>query len=117
MSTYQQHLGKIGEFIACDYLIQKGYRIIDQHVTSREGELDLVADQFGELVFVEVKTRSSVKFGSSEESITTTKLKRLTSAIGTYISNYPEHTPYRLDCICVFISNFKAEISHYYSCG
>lgn len=117
MSIYEQHFGKIGEFIACDYLIQKGYHIIDRHVTSREGELDLVADHCGELVFVEVKTRSSEKFGAIEESLTASKFKRLTSAINTYIANYPEHSSYRLDCICVFISKFKAEISHYHSCG
>lgn len=67
-------LGKLGEDIASDFLSKKGYKIIDRNFKARYGEIDLIAIDRNTLVFVEVKTRTSDRFGTPEEAITPRKL-------------------------------------------
>lgn len=70
-------LGKTGEALAARYLLDAGYRILAQNWRCPQGEIDLVAEHDGEVVFVEVKTRSGTGFGHPFEAITATKLARL----------------------------------------
>lgn len=70
-------MGQKGEELALRYLQQKGYRILDRNFRCRLGEIDLVARDGDCLVFVEVRTRSSSKYGLPQESITTAKKKKL----------------------------------------
>ena len=64
--------GRIGEYVAEKFLIANNYKILQKNVYFREGELDIVAFEIitQEIVFVEVKTRSSNLFGEPEESVT-----------------------------------------------
>ena len=71
-------VGRIGERIALHYLEGKGYRIMDANYQCRWGEVDLIAQDGSVWVFVEVRTRRSVEYGSPEESITPSKARRLT---------------------------------------
>jgi putative endonuclease len=73
----KDELGKRGEDVALSYLCAAGYRLVDRNWRCAQGEIDLIVAQGGEVVFVEVKTRSSVKFGHPFEAITATKLARL----------------------------------------
>ena len=76
--------GKIGESIAEKFLIANNYKILQKNVYFREGELDIVAfeESTQEMVFVEVKTRSSNLFGEPEEAVTyEKKIKTLKAAI------------------------------------
>lgn len=58
---YERHeTGKIGEEIAVAYLKQNGYQIIERNFECRQGEIDIIAKDKNDLVFVEVKTRSSI---------------------------------------------------------
>jgi len=113
MPSSAQRTGAQGEAEAERYLRTLGYGVIDRHFTCRFGELDLVATDQKELVFIEVKQRRSVHFGTPEESITRRKLERLASAIEVYRSAHPEfdHWTYRLDLIIIDESNDK-EIRH-----
>jgi len=70
-------LGARGEDLATDHLIGAGLQILDRNWRCSQGELDIVARDGGEIVFVEVKTRSSVLFGHPFESITSAKVARL----------------------------------------
>ena len=72
-----KNLGSLGETLAATFLIAKGYRILQKNVRLGRGEIDLVCQQAGQLVFVEVKTRTSQAFGPPEEAITPAKLERL----------------------------------------
>jgi putative endonuclease len=70
-------LGRRGEELAAGFLAERGYRILDRNWRCRDGEIDVVAELSGEVVFVEVKTRSSVAYGHPFEAITPVKLARL----------------------------------------
>ncbi len=72
--------GKIGEDYAVTLLRRKGYKILTRNFRSKFGEIDIVAQERDMLVFVEVKTRWSPKFGNPEEAVTTRKLAHLTRA-------------------------------------
>lgn len=69
--------GKRGEDIAAEFLKKKGFKIIDRNFRIRGGEIDIVALENDTLVFVEVKTRTSERFGSALEAITPWKLRAL----------------------------------------
>ena len=69
----QRSKGVEGETLAATYLEQQGYRILERNFRFDRGEVDLVAEEGEELVFVEVKTRYGEKFGTPEEAMTTKK--------------------------------------------
>ena len=66
---HNQSIGKWGEDIAAEHLIQHNYEIINRNVRTPYGEIDIVARQGDITIFVEVKTRTSNKMGLPEESI------------------------------------------------
>lgn len=70
-------LGRRGEEIAAAFLVRAGYAILDRNWRCPQGEIDVVAFDGAETVFVEVKTRSSLLFGHPLEAITAQKLARL----------------------------------------
>ncbi|MFN8035704.1 MAG: YraN family protein [Acidimicrobiia bacterium] len=73
----RRSLGAAGEEAVARHYESLGYRVVDRNWRCREGELDLVLERHGELVFCEVKTRSSLAFGSPVEAITPAKQRRL----------------------------------------
>lgn len=74
---HRQRLGARGEQLAADWYVARGYRLVARNWRCREGELDLVVTRDGELVFCEVKTRSSDRFGTPAEAVTPAKQRRL----------------------------------------
>ena len=71
-------LGSHGEELAAQFLIDRGLQILDRNWRIKEGELDIVAKSLdGCIVFVEVKTRTSIAFGDPLESITPEKAMRI----------------------------------------
>lgn len=72
--------GNLGEDYATALLKKQGYKILARKFHSRFGEIDIVAQDRNELVFVEVKTRWSKRFGNPEEAVTPLKLKHLVRA-------------------------------------
>jgi putative endonuclease len=73
----KDELGRQGEEYAAQYLTDAGYRIVARNWRCPQGEIDLVTSHGDEIVFVEVKTRSSLRFGHPFEAITVAKLARL----------------------------------------
>jgi len=76
--------GILGEKLAVDFLRGRGYRIRETNYRCPEGEIDIVAEHKDYLVFVEVKTRRSLEFGTPEESVTTDKRERLRAVAAHY---------------------------------
>jgi putative endonuclease len=102
--TPRQRTGKWGEAAAARYLEQRGYAILARNVRTAYGEIDLVARHAqGELVFVEVKTRSTTGFGYPEEAVDSRKLAHMVASAQAYILDCPgapeEH--WRIDAISV----------------
>ena len=70
-------LGKLGEEMAAAHLTEKGYRILERNYRCPLGEVDLVARDGETLVFVEVKSRSSLAYGYPQEGVTASKKRKL----------------------------------------
>jgi len=98
----RQEIGKLGEKLAVEFLRKRGYRIRETNFRCREGEIDIVAQQMDFLVFVEVRTKSDLGFGSPEESITQSKKERLVSSALSYISTHKNLPPLqRIDVVAI----------------
>jgi putative endonuclease len=95
-------LGRRGEAIAARYLVAAGLSIVESNWRCPQGEIDLVARDGAELVFVEVKTRSSVAFGHPLEAITAAKLARLRRLAAAWCEAHPgNHDRIRIDAVAV----------------
>ncbi|MCB0914428.1 MAG: YraN family protein [Actinobacteria bacterium] len=88
-------LGRYGEDVACAFLTERGYRIVERNWRCREGELDIVALDADFLVGCEVKTRSSNAYGSPEEAVTPRKVVRLRKLLALWLAG---RTPGSLAC-------------------
>jgi len=73
----KDEVGRFGEQLAVDHLIAAGLTIIERNWRCADGELDIVAVEESAIVFVEVKTRTSMAFGLPSEAVTREKLARL----------------------------------------
>jgi len=89
----RQRLGARGEQLAADWYVARGYTVVDRNWRCREGELDLVVEREGELVFCEVKTRSSDRFGVPAEAVTPTKQRRLRVLAARYLAERAGASP------------------------
>lgn len=109
---YNQKIGKLGENIAVRYLRKHGYRILDRNKHFRCGEIDIIALKNKTFYFVEVKTRTSSKFGDLENSISDNKLQRLENSVENYLLENNINNKYELLFIFVFIDkkNKKATV-------
>ena len=105
-------LGKEGEAIACKYLIEKGFIILEKNYRHEKDEVDLIALDKGELVFVEVKTRSTQKYGEPEEAVGTKKEEFLIRAAETFLETHNEYESVRFDIISIIISGNKQQVRH-----
>lgn len=83
-------LGQRGEEQAAQYLRAQGYRLLARNWRKREGELDIVAMDGDTLVFVEVKTRRTVRYGVAEESVDERKQARLAQLAQRFIDENPQ---------------------------
>ena len=95
-------IGAWGEEVASQYLEAKGYQILARNWRTQEGEVDLVAQEGETVVFVEVKTRTSKDFGWPEDSVTTTKKRRLQRSAMAYLMDQDLiDVPWRIDVIAI----------------
>ncbi|MDO8639567.1 MAG: YraN family protein [bacterium] len=107
MSQLKINEGKLGEDVATEYLRKSGFKIIERNFRLRNGEVDIIAieEKTKTLVFVEVKTRTSEKFGTPLEAITFWKLRSLTRVAQYYKMTHPNLPDLlRIDAVSVKIS-------------
>jgi putative endonuclease len=91
----------LGEAAAAQYLANAGYTIVERNYRCRAGEIDIVARDGDQLVFVEVRTRSSARFGTPEESITRAKADKMRACAFTYLVERDVTRAWRIDFIGV----------------
>lgn len=114
MTFQRQRLGLDGELMACEALEQLGYAITTTRYRNRFGEIDIVADDRGTVVFVEVKTRTDCSFSDPVESVTKQKQRRLVSMAEQYVAYHRlDNTPCRFDVVTVDTSVAPPKITHY----
>lgn len=107
-------IGKFGEEKACEYLIKNNYKILDRNFSCRQGEIDIVAvSEQNELVFVEVKTRRSLNYGTPCEAVTYNKVKHIvaSSKFYIYLNNF-YNLSVRYDVIEIFVYNYTFSVNH-----
>ena len=108
-----QEIGKFGEDIATKYLQKKGYKIIERNFSCRQGEIDIIAKDFSELVFIEVKTRTSKEFGEPAEAVNAIKKKHIERAAEYYLYKTKQQNKFiRFDVIEVLMKNGYYTIKH-----
>lgn len=100
MSTKQD--GDWGEALVAEYLEARGCRIVKREWRCRFGEIDLIAEQEGALLFVEVKLRTNLRYGMPRESVTAKKQEKLRSAALLYLSMHGLDAPARFDVAEVY---------------
>lgn len=98
--------GSRGEDLACQYLQNQGYKILERNYRIRGGEIDIIAKDREYMVFVEVKTRWSHEYGLPVEAMTPWKVKTLLKTAKFFLQKIGwEDGPYRLDFIGIDFAN------------
>lgn len=114
--NYNQRVGKFGEELARNYLVEKGYKIVESNVKISYQEVDIIAKLGDDLIFIEVKTRTTLTFGQADEAVGGRKLNNLKEAVEYYVYE-KKHDPgrVRMDLIAIDIDKRKkiAKIKHY----
>jgi len=116
-----KHIGDYGEALAAEHLSQAGYRIFDRNYRYERAEIDLVCfdegeeGERGEIVFVEVKTRSGLRFGAPEEAVTDEKQEHIVHAAKAYLyERRLEGAPVRFDVVSVVLNQDRPpDINHH----
>lgn len=102
MTRSRKSLGAFGESYAVALLTRSGYRVLSRNVRLTSGEIDIVARDGETLVFVEVRTRQSDRFGSPEESVTRAKAQRLIDLGHEYVQAHDVATgEWRIDVVAL----------------
>jgi putative endonuclease len=114
MSSSKQSLGRWGEARAAEFLEAQGYQIVERNWRCEYGEIDLIARKDSVLVFIEVKARTSQRFGYPEEAVTPTKQQHLIEATQTYLQTLTEQEDgdWRIDVIAVERAADGPQIHH-----
>jgi putative endonuclease len=95
--------GRDAESDACSFLLSQGLRLLARNFRSRHGEIDLIMDDDGQLVFVEVRYRRGAAFGTGAESVDRRKQSRITACAQRYLQQHPEaaRRPCRFDVVAL----------------
>ena len=105
-------LGKDGELIAFMVLQRDGYNILQTNWKFQKAEVDIIAQKDGFLIFIEVKTRGSKKFGNPSDSIDKKKISLYKDAAEGYLEQYPSELEVRFDVVNIIIGKDETEIEH-----
>jgi putative endonuclease len=101
--------GTRGERFAEEYLVSKGFSILHRNWRAMRKEIDLIAIDGGELVFIEIKTRGGTAYGYPEEAVTLTKQAHLRAGAEAFMEQYPEYPTARFDIISIMMRNNTVE--------
>ena len=113
-NLYKKKLGNYGEEIASKYLEKLKYKIIIRNFNTYQGEIDIIAKDEEEYVFIEVKTRTSRKYGRPIDSINKQKISHIVKASKYFIyRNSLDSKKIRFDVIEVYVDKSKTNINHF----
>ncbi|MCX7780862.1 MAG: YraN family protein [Negativicutes bacterium] len=113
MCTPRSEIGAKGEEAACAYLIQRGYRILRRNYRQRSGEIDIIAEYGDLIVFVEVKTRRSVTYGSPAEAVGYRKQQKIIGAAMLFLGEHCLHgRSFRFDVLEVLLTGGTVRYNH-----
>ena len=105
-------LGKEGELIAFMFLQREGLKVLHSNWRYQKAEVDIIAQDGNFLVFIEVKTRTSKKFGKPAQAIDKKKESLYKDAAEAYIEQYSSDLEIRFDAVSIVIDKDNIEIEH-----
>jgi putative endonuclease len=98
----KQALAHWGEETAKNYLEARGIRIVEKNYRTPSGEIDLIGFENDDLIFFEVKTRSSIKFGYPEEAVDTKKIEKIEMVANEYLDTLSTNNlNWRIDTVAI----------------
>lgn len=113
MKKYNKNIGKIGENLAEQFLKNIGYKIVERNFQSKKGEIDIIARDKKEIVFVEVKTRTILEYGNPAEAVNNIKKGHIYKAAEYYLLIHDKLEEYtRIDVIEVYLNKNNVVINH-----
>jgi putative endonuclease len=102
MTYARQQLGEFGEDLAVRELTARGYAILERRYRTRHGEIDIVAEDRGTIVFVEVRARATPEFGRAAETVTDAKKRKVTAMAVEYLARHRlTNRPCRFDVVAI----------------
>ena len=109
-------LGKLREDLATNYLEENGYSILERNFVIQKAEIDIIAQKDNVLAIVEVKTRSSLDFGSPQDFVKQKKIQLLIKAVNAYINDrekdFQEDLEIRFDIVAIHKNGESFAIEH-----
>ena len=109
----QHHeLGKKGEQLAVDFLLESNYSIVERNYRFDKAEVDIIARKSDILAIVEVKTRSSLDFGNPQDFVKPKQIKNLVKAVDEYVTENDLDVEVRFDIIAIVKENKEFRIEH-----
>lgn len=106
-------VGNAGEQAAAEFLHAAGYKILKRKYRAKPGEIDIIAQKSGTIIFVEVKTRSGRLYGSPAEAVTPLKQRKIINTALCYLGQTGNHdSPVRFDVVEVLTVGGKACCNH-----
>ena len=112
MAQHNQ-LGKIGEGLAVDYLIGKGYQILTRNYIYQKAEVDIIAQTGNTLAIIEVKTRSTADFGDPQDFLKPKQIQRIVLAVDEFVSSNNLDVEVRFDIIAIVKNKAGVNIEHF----
>jgi len=108
----RQRIGQWGEAQAARFLESKGYEVAARNVRTAYGEIDLIVRDAHGLVFVEVKTRTNLKYGYPEQGITRRKMEHMVAAAQAYMAEHPDLAgqAFRIDVIALITGERAGDV-------
>ncbi len=97
----KQILGQAGEDAALQYLMRQGLVLVERNFRCKQGEIDLIMQERGDLIFVEVRKRAYIHYGGAAASVTPAKRARLISAAKLYLQRYKTIPACRFDVVAI----------------
>ena len=105
-------LGKKGEQLAVDFLVENSYDIVERNYRFDKAEVDIIAQKDDILAIVEVKTRSSLEFGNPQDFVKPKQIKNLVKAVDEYVTENDLDVEVRFDIIAIVKENKTYNIEH-----
>ena len=111
MASHNQ-LGKKGEQLAVDFLIENGYDIVERNYRFNKAEVDIIAQKEDVLAIIEVKTRSTTDFGNPQDFVKPKQIKNLVKAVDEYVIVNNLEVDVRFDIIAIVKEEKQFNIEH-----
>ena len=111
MASHNQ-LGKKGEQLAVDFLIENGYDIVERNYRFNKAEVDIIAQKEDVLAIIEVKTRSTTDFGNPQDFVKPKQIKNLVKAVDEYVTVNNLEVDVRFDIMAIVKEEKQFKIEH-----